>query len=103
MNEKEKMQRLHQLVVKGETLSAEEKAALQNWYETLDREENSVLNASQPISNSTALSDFLAETAKQVAKISSEVENLIEQNKKLRNENQSLRKTLETRLSEKVA
>jgi hypothetical protein len=103
MSETEKMQRLHQLAVKGESLTAEETAALQNWYETLDREEDSILNNSQPIQSSEDLRAYLADTTKQVAKISREIENLVEQNTNLRNENQSLRKTLESRLLEKVA
>ena len=103
MNKTEKMQRLHQLVVKGETLTAEQQTALQNWYEILDREEDSILNDSQPIQNSADLREYLAETTKQVAVISREIESLVAQNSNLRNENQSLRKALESRLLEKVA
>ncbi len=103
MNDTEKMQRLHQLAVKGETLTAEEQTALQNWYETLDREEDSILNDSQPIQNSADLREYLADATKQVAGISREIESLVEQNSNLRNENQSLKKTLESRLLEKVA
>jgi len=103
MNDTEKMQRLHQLAVKGETLTAEEQTALQNWYETLDREEDSILNDSQPIQNSADLREYLADATKQVAVISREIESLVAQNSTLRNENQSLRKTLESRLMEKVA
>ena len=103
MNNTEKMQRLHQLAVKGETLTAEEQTALQNWYEILDREEDSILNDSQPIQSSADLRERLAETTKQVAVISREIETLVTQNSNLRNENQSLRKTLESRLMEKVA
>jgi len=103
MNETEKMQRLHQLAVKGEILSAREQSALQNWYRTLDREEALILNDSQPIQNSEELREQLADTTKQAVKISREVESLISQNALLRNENQALRKTLEERLLEKVA
>jgi len=97
------MQRLHQLSVKGEILTATEQTALQNWYETLDREEALILNDSQPNQNSEELREQLADTTKQAVKISREVESLISQNTALRNENQALRKTLEERLSEKVA
>ena len=103
MNETEKMQRLHQLAVNGETLTAEEQTALQNWYEILDCEEDSILNNFQPIQSSADLREYLVETTKQVAVISREIESLVAQNSNLRNENQSLRKTLESRLMEKVA
>ena len=103
MNDTEKMQRLHQLAVKGEALTAEEQTALQNWYEISDREEDSILNDSQPIQSSADLRERLADATKQVAVISREIESLVAQNSNLRNENQSLRKTLESRLLEKVA
>ena len=103
MNETEKMQTLHQRSVRGESLTANEQAALQGWYETLDREEDSILNDSQPIQNSADLRECLADATKQVAVISREIESLVEQNSNLRNENQSLKKTLESRLLEKVA
>ena len=102
MSETEKMQRLHKLAVEGENLTAEEKVALQNWYETLDREEDSILNNSQLISNTADLRESLADTTKQLIKISREIELLVAQNENLRNENQSLKKSLESRLLEKV-
>ncbi|MBA4120863.1 MAG: hypothetical protein H0X72_00170 [Acidobacteria bacterium] len=91
MNEAKKMQRLHQLSVKGETLTAVEQTALQNWYENLDREEELILNDSQPIQNAEELREQLADTTKQSVKISREIESLISQNTALRNENQSLK------------
>ena len=103
MNENEKMQKLHQLAVKGETLTAEEKVALQNWYENLDREEDSILNNSQAVQNTQILRENLNQTTKQIAKISREIETLVGQNEKLRKENQSLKNALESRLLEKVA
>ncbi len=103
MKETEKMQKIHQLAVNGENLKAEEKDALQSWYEELDQEENSNLNFPQPFSNSTDLREHLADTTKQAAKISCEIESLVTQNAKLRNENKSLRKALESSLLEKAA
>ncbi|MDQ3132767.1 MAG: hypothetical protein M3Q99_18615 [Acidobacteriota bacterium] len=103
MSELEKMQRLHQFAVKGENLTFEEQTALQNWYTNLDREEDSILNDSQPIQNSADLREYLADATKQVAVISREIESLVTQNSNLRNENKLLKKTLESRLSEKVA
>ncbi len=65
MNETEKMQRLHQLAVKGEILSVQEQSALQNWYEILDREEDSMLNRSIKNQSSQNLREQLANAAKQ--------------------------------------
>lgn len=76
MKEIEKMQRLHQLSFKGESLTAEEQTALQNWYETLDREEDAILNDSQPVQDIGELRQNLAKIADQTAKISLEVKNL---------------------------
>jgi hypothetical protein len=97
------MQRLHQSAVKGEVLTAEEQKALQNWYEILDQEEDSLLNNSEPIQNVTELRKNLAQTTKQAAKISREIGTLLKQNENLRKENQALKKTLESRLTEKAA
>ncbi len=94
MSETETMQKLHQLSVKGESLSAEERTALQNWHETLDREEDLLLNKSKP-QNSQTLQNNLANTTKQIASISREIESLVTQNVTLRKENLALRKTLE--------
>lgn len=102
MSETETMQKLHQLSVKGEVLSVEQQTALQNWYDISDREEDLLLNKSKP-QNSQTLQNNLANTNKQIASISREIELLVTQNATLRNENQVLRKTLESRLLEKVA
>ncbi len=103
MNEAKKLQRLHQLSVKGEILTATEQTALQNWYETLDREENSILNQSSENKSSRNLREQLSNAAKQITKISGEIESLVIQNADLRNENQRIRKSVEERLVEKVA
>lgn len=103
MIETEKMQKLHQLAVKGESLTAQEKAELQNWYENLDREEDSILNDSQPVQSIPELRKSLAQTTKQAAKISRDVETLLKQNENLRKENEKLKKTLELRLTQTAA
>ena len=96
------MQRLHHLAVKGETLTAEENALLQNWYEVLDKEEDLALNNFEPIQSSNELRRNLTIITSQVAQISNDVKKLISQNDKLRKENQSLKKSLESQLLEKV-
>ena len=103
MNDMEKMQTLHLRSVKGESLTAEEKAALQNWYETLDREEDLILNDSQSAQDAEQLRRNLLEITDQTAEVSREVKTLISQNEQIRKENQVLKKSLEARLLEKVA
>lgn len=102
MSGTEKMQELHQRAVKGEVLTAEEQTALQKWYEILDREEDSILNNSEPTPNTKELRRNLSEITDQAAEISLEVKILVSQNEKLRNENHTLKKALEARLLEKV-
>lgn len=103
MNETEKLQNLHRRSINGEILSAAEQAELQNWYEDLDRQENSILNASQPIQNVEELRQNLGEISEKTAEVSREVKNLISQNEQIRRENQKLKEYLEKRLLEKVA
>lgn len=99
----EKMRTLHQRSVKGEDLSIEERTELQNWYDVLDREEDSMINDSQPIQNVEELRRNLSEIIGQTTEVSREVKNLISQNEQIRRENQELKKSLEARLLEKVA
>lgn len=96
------MQRLHQMAVKGEPLTAEEQSTLQNWYEILDSQENSILNNSEPIQSPNELRKNFANITNQVAQISKEVKKLVSQNDKLRKENQALKKSLEAHLLERV-
>ena len=97
------MQRLHQLAVKGKTLSDEEQQTLQNWYEILDKEEDLALNDTQPIQSTAELKKNLKSISTQVAQISNDVKKLISQNDKLKKENQALKKSIEVQLLEKVA
>ena len=103
MNENEKPQTLHQRSVLGESLTREEQTELQNWYETSDREENSILNNSQPVQNIEELRRNLKKITDQTAEVNREVKNLISKNEQIRRENQELKKSLEARLLEKIA
>lgn len=100
MIEIEKIKILHLRSVNGEALTVEENTKLQEWYVTLDREEDSTLNHAN---TSQSWQDHLADVTKQVAKISREIESLVSQNAALRGENQALRQAFESRLLEKVA
>lgn len=103
MNESKKMQNLHQRAALGETLTAQEQTALRDWYKTLDREEDSILNVSQKTEDTEALREHLSNTTKQIVEISRDIETLVEENAGLRRENEVLRKILEARLVERAA
>lgn len=103
MNETEKMQTLHQRIIEGKDLTAEEQTAVQTWYKNLDDEENLLLNNSRPKQNIEEMRRNLAEITDRTSEVSREVKNLIAQNEQIRRENQILKKSLETRLLEKVA
>lgn len=97
-----KKQKLHQLAVTGGKLTAEEKKALSNWYETLDKED-SLLNKLNQSKNTQNLQEQISHTSKQITKISSEIESLVIQNAAIKRENQKLRKFVEKRLLERAA
>lgn len=103
MSEFEKIQKLHQLSVKGEVLTSEEQSGLEDWYERSDHEEDSVLNDHPFLQSPENLRENLAKTTRQAALISREIESLISQNDTLRIENRALRNALEERLLENVA
>ncbi len=103
MNETEKLQSLHQRSISGENLTPQEQIELKNWYENLDRDEDSFLNNSQPIQNVEDLRRNLANITNQTAEVSREVKTLILQNEQIRKETQDLKKSLEAHLLEKVA
>ena len=103
MNETEKMQSLHLRSVKDENLTAEEQTALQNWYETSDRQEDLILNDSQSVQDVEQLRRKLLEITEQTSEASRELKTLISQNEQIRKENQALKHSLEARLLEKVA
>lgn len=103
MSDTKKMQALHQRSVSGKKLTGEESIALQNWYDALDREENSLINNSQPFQNVEELRRNLEQITEQTTEVSREVKILISQNEEIRQENRALKKSLKVRLLEKVA
>lgn len=102
MTETEKMQKLHLAKAEGQKLSGADEAKLQNWYETLDREE-SVINRNSRKVDVSALKKKIEKTTKQIVAVSSEVANTLKQNEQIRLENQQLRRQLESRLVEQAA
>ncbi len=101
MTETEKMQQLHHRASLGEQLSAQERAALQNWYDELDREEAIINRDSRPI-DIEAMRENLAKTYEQIAAVSAENARMFRQNETLRRENDVLRRQVEARFAEQT-
>lgn len=103
MTETEKMQQLHHRASLGEQLSAEERAALQNWYDELDREEEAMLNRTSKVENQIDWREQYNATLTEIARTAVTVEQIAKQNEVLRCENQKLRELVEKRLPELAA
>ncbi|MDQ3634805.1 MAG: hypothetical protein M3405_09910 [Acidobacteriota bacterium] len=102
MTETEKIQQLHLLKAQGKEISAEDNLKLENWYKTLDREESAINQNNRNI-DIDSLKEKVAKTTQQIVSVSSEITNLLTQNKQIRLENKRLRQKLESRLVEQIA
>ncbi len=98
MTETEKMQQLHHRATMGETLSAEERAALQNWYDALDREESFINRDNREI-DLDAMRENLEKTYEQIAAVSAETVRIFKHSEKLRRENDALRHQIAARFT----
>lgn len=101
MTETEKMQQLHHRATTGETLSAEESGALQNWYDELDREEAYINRDNREI-DLDAMRENLEKTYEQIAAVSAENVRLFKHSEKLRRENDALRRQIAARFAEQT-
>ena len=99
MTETQKMQQLHHIAATEQVLTDEEKAALETWYETLDREEE-IINSQNRHIAMEALREAVAERTAQIAVVGQEVAAMLKQNEALRRENAALRRRFEARLAE---
>lgn len=91
MTETEKMQKLHHRASLGETLSTDESAALQNWYDELDREEEAMFMRTSANNNTIDWRKKYNETLAEIARTTAIIEQTTKQNEVLRRENQRLR------------
>lgn len=98
MTETEKMQQFHHRATMGETLSTDESAALQNWYNSLDREESFINRDNREI-DLDAIRENLEKTYEQIAAVSAETVRIFKQNKAIRRENNSLYHQIAARLA----
>lgn len=101
MIETKKMQQLHHRASLGEQLSAEERAALQNWYDELDREESFINRDNREI-DLNAMRENLEKTYEQIASVSAETASIFKRNEVLRQENDALRRQIEARFTEQT-
>ncbi len=104
MTNTEKMQQLHHRASLGETLSAEKRNALQNWYDELDREEEAMLKRNyKPIESSIDWREKYNANITEIARTAANIEQIAKQNEVLRRENQKLRELVAKRLPELAA
>lgn len=102
MTETEKMQQLHHRATIGEELSPDEQKNLQNWYDKLDREEESINRNNRQV-DLEAIRKWVAKTVDEIEKKSNENAVLRKQNEQIRKENLRLKEILESRLVEQAA
>lgn len=102
MTETEKMQQLHHRATIGEELSPDEQKNLQNWYDKLDREEESINRNNRQV-DLEAIRKRVAKTVDEIEKKSNENAVLRKQNEQIRRENLRLKEILESRLVEQAA
>ena len=102
MTETEKMQQLHSRQTSGEKLTPDESAALQNWYDELDREEDLRLNRNRLPIDSEAMRAELDEEIHELTGATQAVERTARENEGIRRENERLRRMLAQHFADKV-
>ncbi len=101
MTETEKMQQLHHRATIGEELSSDEQKNLQNWYDKLDREEESINRNNRQV-DLEAIRKRVAKTVDEIEKKSNDNAVLRKQNEQIKKENLRLKEILESRLVEQA-
>ena len=87
-------QKLHDRATRGEPLTAEEQALLQNWYTRLDQEEAAQLSAAPVPSRLADLQSSVQQATAQVVEQAQRIEALTAENAQLRQEIVSLQRLL---------
>lgn len=98
----QQMLQLHDRATKGESLSAVEQAALQNWYAEQDRAESVLLSQREVNLDSAVWREQLKTALERISQTAAENEKLAAQNEILRGENEKLRDAVENRLWKKT-
>ena len=101
MTETERMQQLHHAAATGCALTVKEKAALESWYETLDRDEAIINRRIRPV-KIEALREKVEKTTAQIVVVGEDIAASLKQNDLLRRENAALRRQLEARFTEQA-
>ena len=102
MTETEKMQQLHSRQTSGEKLTPDESAALQNWYDELDREEDLRLNRNRLPVDLEAMRAELDEKPHELAGATQAVERTARENEVISRKNERLRRMLSPHFADKT-
>jgi len=85
---------LHNRATRGETLSPEEQAQLEEWYAAQDRAEADDLSLTEPAETIAALQAQIASALEQVVTVARQMQKTNDENQVLRRENAALRRRL---------
>lgn len=94
---------LHNRATRGEVLSAEEQAQLEEWYATQDRAETDELGLTGAAKAVTALQAQIDSALVQIATIAKRIQEITEENEALRREIAALRRQLAQQVSPQLA
>ncbi|MGH7597088.1 MAG: hypothetical protein ACREOI_12095 [bacterium] len=89
---------LHDRATRGDALSPDEKAQLEEWYKTQDRDELAVLGLSATVKKVKSLQTQVDVTLAQLTTITSRIKKITEENEALRREITALSRQLAQRL-----
>jgi hypothetical protein len=96
-------QQLHDQVTRGEKLTPDEQAALEQWYSQEDHTEGMVLNASVAIKADGSLQRHVDATLDQLRLVTQQIQELSIENDTIRREITELRRRLAQRLASRAA
>ncbi|MEJ5312493.1 MAG: hypothetical protein WHX52_22230 [Anaerolineae bacterium] len=85
---------LHNRVTRGETLSEEEQAQLEAWYDKQDREETLMLQRDAPAENQDSLQADIDRILYRIGNTARQIQNISQQNEVLREEIMRFRRQL---------
>lgn len=92
-----KAEELHDRATRGETLTPEEQAQLQAWYDEQDQAEFQQLGLAASTSDDSALHNQINAALEQLAAATTQIQTLAAENEVLRRENLALRRQLSER------
>ncbi len=94
MTDETKAKELHDRATRGETLTTEDQAQLQTWYDEQDQVELQQLGLSASAADDVGLQNQIAAALNQISAATSQIQMLAKENETLRHENLTLRRQL---------